>query len=1015
MKALSSLSLFLLVIIEGCQKEKIPTITTAEITSITETTAKCGGTITDDGGETVLLRGVCYSTEPNPTIKDSTTSDGAGAGTFISSIDGLYGGTKYFVRAYASNSIGIGYGMTMSFTTLGTPPKEPTVIIQSPTNIQLNACTLNGVVNPNYLSTTVIFEYGLTTLYGQSKTASQSPIVGHLNKSVSCNISDLIPATIYHYRLKAVNSLGTTYSNDGTVKTLGEIPSATTKNPSNIQSTSVTLNGTVNANNLSTTVTFDYGTTTNYGNSVSATQSPVSGNTNTNVSANLINLLAGTTYYYRVKALNSLGISYGDNMEFITLGHTPLCTTLDPTNIGTNSVTLNGKVNAKDLSTIVTFEYGLTESYGSSITAAQSPITGNIETQVTNTLSDLIEGSTYHYRVKAENILGTTYGEDRSFTTLGQKPTTITGNPTNITINSVTLNGSVNANYLSTIVTFEYGSDINYGNSISAIPSPITGNSTTSVSVNLTGLSEGSTYHFRLKAVNSLGINYGNDLTFSTLGQVPITITLDPSNISVNSAILNGSVNANYLTTNASFEYGTSTLYGYTISTLQNPISGNASTTVTANLTGLAEGTIYHVRLIATNSLGTTYGSDKFFKTLGESPEASTENPTNLQSTSVTLNGQVNANNLPTNITFEYGTSTTYGNTIIANQSPISGNSSTPVTAILTGLIDGTTYHYRVKAVNSLGTTYGNDVSFTTLTWPEVITTPISSITISTITSGGNVISDGGSAILSRGICWSTSPSPTVDLITKTSDGNGTGIYNSTITGLTSNITYYLRAYATNSVGTSYGEEFSTTLWLLMLGPQATDIDGNTYNSRKIGNQIWISSNLKTTKYNNGDLIGTTSPATLNISGEISPKYQWAYNGDAGSVLSYGRLYTWYVITDNRNICPTGWHIPTETEWIALVTYLGGESIAGDFLKEAGTAHWMSPNPSTNKSGFSAVGGGIRFSNGFDNLQRLGYYWSSSQNNEDNAWYWIMGYSGQGASKYETLKTEGLSVRCIKD
>ena len=100
------------------------------------------------------------------------------------------------------------------------------------------------------------------------------------------------------------------------------------------------------------------------------------------------------------------------------------------------------------------------------------------------------------------------------------------------------------------------------------------------------------------------------------------------------------------------------------------------------------------------------------------------------------------------------------------------------------------------------------------------------------------------------------------------------------------------------------------------------DIDGNAYRTITIGTQVWIVENLKTTKYCNGDLIGTTTPATLNIEDESTPKYQWAYDGNESNVATHGRLYTWYVATDSRNVCPVGWHVPSDAEWTTLTDYL---------------------------------------------------------------------------------------------
>jgi uncharacterized protein (TIGR02145 family) len=197
------------------------------------------------------------------------------------------------------------------------------------------------------------------------------------------------------------------------------------------------------------------------------------------------------------------------------------------------------------------------------------------------------------------------------------------------------------------------------------------------------------------------------------------------------------------------------------------------------------------------------------------------------------------------------------------------------------------------------------------------------------------------------------------------------------------------------------------------------DIDGNIYHIVTIGTQVWMIENLKTTKYRNGDLIGTTTPSTLDISSESTPKYQWAYNGEESNVAAYGRLYTWYAAIDSRNVCPTGWHMPTDADWTTLTTYLGGESGAGAKLKETGTAHWQSPNTeATNVSGFTAVPGGFRSADGlivFNSLGDYVYWWSSSELNADAAWIRFLYYTNSDAGRIGAGKGNGISVRCLKD
>jgi uncharacterized protein (TIGR02145 family) len=204
------------------------------------------------------------------------------------------------------------------------------------------------------------------------------------------------------------------------------------------------------------------------------------------------------------------------------------------------------------------------------------------------------------------------------------------------------------------------------------------------------------------------------------------------------------------------------------------------------------------------------------------------------------------------------------------------------------------------------------------------------------------------------------------------------------------------------------------------IGNPVADVDGNVYNTVTIGNQVWMAADLKTTRYQNGDLIGTTSPATLDISSESTPKYQWAYAGDESNVAIYGRLYTWYAATDSRNVCPAGWHVSTDAEWQTLIDFLGGDITAQGKLKEAGTTHWHSPNSdATNESGFTALPGGNRFNN--EPFAGLGYgshWWTATEYDAKFAWRRIMvnialspiDHTGGYADK-----RNGWHVRCLKD
>ncbi len=192
----------------------------------------------------------------------------------------------------------------------------------------------------------------------------------------------------------------------------------------------------------------------------------------------------------------------------------------------------------------------------------------------------------------------------------------------------------------------------------------------------------------------------------------------------------------------------------------------------------------------------------------GNSPTVVTLAASSITGTSATMNGTVNPNGLATTYHFEWGTTTSYG-TSTTETSAGSGSSAIAVSSGLTGLTGGVTYHYRVVATNTDGSTSGNDISFTPGA-AAVTTTAASSITTTTASTGGNVTSDGGSTVSARGICWSTTLNPTISG-SHTTDGNGTGSFTSSITGLSANTTYHIRAYATNGSGTYYGSDLTFT------------------------------------------------------------------------------------------------------------------------------------------------------------------------------------------------------------
>jgi len=384
------------------------------------------------------------------------------------------------------------------------------------TNITNSSVRLNGTVNPNGLTTSVHFEYGRTTSYGSgSPTHSYS---GNTTQNVSIDSAGLAPNTRYHFRLVATNVLGTSYGSDGTFTTLTSTgPPVTATNPATrVASFSAALNGSVYPHGLTTTVYFQYGTTTGYG--LTTPAETKTGNRYQNVSANISGLTASTTYHYRIVATNSFGSRYGSDRTFTTLPPTgrPVVTTDPASLIASFSARVNGSLDPHGLTTSVYFQYGTTTGYG--LTTAPHSHTGNTFQNITANVSGLTASTMYHFRTVATNSAGTTYGADRTFHTLNPTgpPIVLANEATNVTSSSATLNGTVDPHGLTTRISFQYGTTNGYGFVTPA--QSYSGNTYQNVTANINGLTASTTYHFRMVASNSVGIfiKYGPDKTFTT-------------------------------------------------------------------------------------------------------------------------------------------------------------------------------------------------------------------------------------------------------------------------------------------------------------------------------------------------------------------------------------------------------------------------------------------------------------------------------------------------------------------
>jgi uncharacterized protein (TIGR02145 family) len=434
---------------------------------------------------------------------------------------------------------------------------------------------------------------------------------------------------------------------------------------------------------------------------------------------------------------------------------------------------------------------------------------------------------------------------------------------------------------------------------------------------------------------------------------------------------------------------------------------------------------------------------------------------TNITTTTATCSG---------NVTSDGGSSVTArGVCWSTSQNPTTSNSKTTngtglgtYTSNITGLSPNTTYYVRAYATNANGTAYGRQKTFTTNALqgiPSVTTGDVTNITTTTASCSGNVTSDGGSSVTARGICWSTSQNPTTSN-SKTTNGTGLGTYTSNITGLSSNTTYYVRAYATNSQGTAYGEQrtFKTlTASGIEYGSFTDSRDDHQYETVTIGSQVWMAENL-------AYLPIVVGPEACSLEpGHEADKYYYVngYNGTdvaaakaTTNYQTYGVLYNWPAAMNGatssdanpsgvQGICPDGWHLPSDAEWMQLESFLAknGYNFDGSISSEwddprlkiaislASATGWAASyflgvigNTNTaydiyrNKSGFSALPGGYRVSGGrFSRIGIEGGWWSSTQIDTIFAWDRKLTYTESRVDRLNGVKGNGLSVRCVRD
>lgn len=775
-----------------------PIVETKPVLSVSADGAVCGGEVKSDGRLTVTARGVCYSTNAYPTITDECTKDGTGVGEYTSNLSNLEHNTIYYVRAYATNRMGVSYGEQVKFTT---EEGVPIVVTDSVIRITAHSARCKGHVESD--GGFAVSKRGTCWSKRPDPTIDDdcTDDGSGLGEFTSA-MNNLIENTQYYVRTYATNSTGTVYGEQVIITTLDGLAVVTTDSITSVTATSCSAYGTV-VSDCDIPVTargFCYATT----------QYPTIENDHTTIGKGLgkfqstiSNLEYSTTYYVRAYATNATETSYGEQFTITTLDGLPTVTTNQVTNIGSVKATCGGNVTS-DGSLTVTAR-GV--CYG---TAQQPTISGSHTTDgkglgtFTSNITGLQDKTNYYVRAYATTAAGTSYGEERTFVTANGTPVVVLSPLGTPTATSITCTGNVTGDGGVTVTErgFCYSTSqypVNTGSHVAI------GTGTGEFSGSIIGLTINTTYYVRAYAVNSLGVGYSEQQSFTTPNGLPV-VTTGQATATATTISISGNVtrNGGFAVTERGICYSSSN--SEPTITDSKVISGQGNGSFNLTISSLSAATTYYLRAYATNENGTAYGDAVSVTTANGQASVTTGTVTSI--TALTASGKVTVTNAGGASLQTCGICwSTSPNPTITDNTATGGNQlNTAYTCNMSDLTPNTTYYVRGYATTDITTTYGSQVTFQTATGLPILTTTEPTATSTTINAGGNITSDGGYSITSRGLCYSTTNSTPTIADQVTTSGIGTGSFTSTITNVSVSTTYYVRAYATNSIGTGYGD-----------------------------------------------------------------------------------------------------------------------------------------------------------------------------------------------------------------
>ncbi len=977
----------------------------AEIVSFSEQTDSAvivNLSITKEGKGFIRSIGVCWSKNDNPT-KNTNYIEKRDIVFNQFQIDSLIPRTNYFVRPYVINSTGINYGEQKNFTTKGIP--------------LLNTLYPSAVTGKSFETGGVIEDNGgdSITACGVCWSLLQTPTVELTTKTVltlnenyfSSNVTGLDSLKNYYVRAYATNAFGTAYGEEFFVG----LPVLTTTIVTAVGVTTALSGGHITNDGCSPVIARGVVWSTAQDPTVNLSTKTTEGSGVGNFTSQIADLEPGTTYYVRAYATNGAGTAYGNEMSFITTVPItlPVLTTTEVNTITSSAAMSGGNITHDGGSVVLARGVCWNTNSGPTIENSKTSDGTGIGNYVSS-ITSLFENTTYYVRAYATNAAGTSYGNEIIFKT--DKIETEVVEVLNPTTGKIWMDRNLGASRAATSSTDAdaYGDLYQWGrgsdghekrtsgttSSLSSSDSPGHGQFITTSNYN---------YDWRIPRNNNLwqGVNGINNPCPEGY-RVPTLIEWETEYTSWSSYDSSGAYAsplklplAGYRYYDGSFNYIGISGY-YSSSTLvSNEFPGQLS--INNNNAGVGAGLPI--------SFGRSVRCIKGEVT-NSTPTVSTTSVSSISYTSATSGGNVSSD----------GGSAVTARGVCWNTSPTptiehskteDGSGAGHFISDLTNLAANTTYFVRAYATNSVGTAYGNEVSFTTSSYtvlPTVTTSFVSAISYTSATSGGNVSSDGGATVTSRGVCWNTSPTPTIEH-SKTTDGSGTGSFESNLIGLSENTTYYVRAYATNSIGTAYGNEVSFTTTSAPAFSTVTSPTGKVWMDRNLGATRVANSSTDTEGY--GDLYqwgrGTdghekrTSPTTSTLSSSDTPGHGnfITESGENSDWRSPQNNNLWQGVNGTNNPCPEGFRIPTAAEWNAECASWGSGNSAGAFtsplkLPMAGYRHY------TNGS--------------LVNVGSNGFYWSGAVN---GTYVQVLVFNSVTADMSNHSHAYGISVRCLKD